>query len=154
MTRARRRRVAIALFVAFVVMPVAEIAVIIQVGQVIGPVWTVLLLVLDSLVGAWLVRREGRRAWDGLRTSIETGRMPARELADGVLVVLGGALMLSPGFVTDALGLVLVLPPTRPLFRRVVTAWAMRTVTVDVVGLRDAPRPGPDVVRGEVVDEG
>lgn len=152
----RSRRAAVLLFLAFVVMPILEIVVLIQVGQAIGPWWTILLLVLDSIVGAWLIKREGRKAWLALRERVETGRLPHRELADGVLVVLGGAFMLSPGFVTDLLGILLILPLTRPLFRGLLVSYAGRQV-VRRTGASyppgDGTRPGPSVVRGEVVDE-
>lgn len=152
----RSRRAAVLLFLAFVVMPILEIVVLIQVGQAIGPWWTILLLVLDSILGAWLIKREGRRAWQALRERLETGRLPHRELADGVLVVLGGAFMLSPGFVTDLLGILLILPLTRPLFRGLLVSYAGRQV-VRRAGAPYAPgddtRPGPTVVRGEVIDE-
>ncbi|WP_408899455.1 FxsA family protein [Nocardioides sp. R1-1] len=148
----RSRRAAVLLFLAFVVMPILEIVVLIQVGQAIGPWWTILLLVLDSIIGAWLIKREGRRAWQALRERLESGRMPARELADGVLVVLGGAFMLSPGFVTDALGILLILPVTRPLFRGLLMSYAGRQV-VRRAAPGDGARPGPTVVRGEVVDD-
>jgi UPF0716 protein FxsA len=148
----RRRITTAALFVAFVVVPLVEIYVLIQVGQVIGPWWTILLLILDSLLGSWLIKREGGRAWQALRTALQTGRMPARELADGALILVGGTLMLSPGFVTDALGILLILPFTRPVARRLLT----RMVAQRLVS-RNARRPGPgsggSVVRGEVVDE-
>jgi len=150
-----RRRTAALLVGLFVVMPIVELVVLIQVGQVIGPWWTILLLLLDSVLGAWLIKREGRRAWQALRDRLETGRMPARELADGALIVLGGALLLSPGFVTDVLGIVLIVPLTRPLFRRLLLAYAGRQV-VRRAGPRmpgNDTRPGPTVVRGEVVDE-
>ena len=158
MSRRRSRRAAVLLFLAFVVMPVLEIYVLIQVGQAIGPWWTILLLVLDSVLGAWLIKREGRRAWEALRTRIETGRMPHRELADGALVVLGGAFMLSPGFVTDALGILLILPVTRPVFRGLLTSYAVqqvarRTTTMPGGAPGNGTRPGPDVVQGEVVDD-
>ena len=146
-SRRGRRWVAI-LAIAFVVVPLLEIYVLIQVGQVIGLGWTILLLVADSIVGGWLIRREGVRAWQALRAASEQGRMPARELADGALIVLGGALMLSPGFVTDVLGLVLILPLTRPLFRRVLASYAASRATVYV-----SDRYGRTVIRGEVVDD-
>ena len=165
MSRRRGRRTAVLLFLAFVVMPVLEIYVLIQVGQVIGPWWTILLLVLDSVLGTWLIKREGRRAWHALREQLETGRMPHRELADGALIVLGGALMLSPGFVTDAFGVLLILPVTRPLFRRLLTSYAASRVSVGFAGPGfpgtpggpggpgNSTRPGPDVVQGEVVED-
>lgn len=151
----RRRRITAAILLAFLLVPIAEIYVLIQIGQVIGAWWTILLLVLDSIVGAWLIKREGRKAWLALRERIETGMLPARELADGVLIVLGGALMLSPGFVTDVFGILLILPVTRPLFRGLITTFAVRRVAGrpgSGTGHNDT-RPGPQVVQGEVIDE-
>lgn len=118
----------ILLFVAFIVIPLVELFVIQQVAAVItlGP--TILLLVADSLLGAWLVKREGRRAWDNLRDAFSSGGWPADEMAQGGLVIFGGALLLTPGFVTDILGLACVIPPTRrvmsSLLRRWTSAWA------------------------------
>jgi UPF0716 protein FxsA len=104
----------------FVVVPIVEIYVIIQVGQAIGAVPTILLLVVESLIGAWIVKREGRRAWEALRDTINAGAVPGRELIDASLVLVGGTLLLTPGFVTDVLGFFCVLPFTRPLARRLV----------------------------------
>ena len=140
------------LIVAFVVVPLVEIYVLIQVGQVIGPWWTILLLVLDSILGSWLIKLEGARAWRALRTALDDGRMPARELADAALILIGGTLMLSPGFVTDIFGILLILPFTRPVARRLLTQVVTRRLLAS-----NARRPGPgsggSVVRGEVVDE-
>ena len=118
---ARGRLIRLALVAAFIGVPLIEIYVLIQVGQVIGPWWTILLLIVDSLIGTWLIRREGGRAWQALRVALESGRMPARELADGALILVGGTLMLTPGFVTDGLGILLILPFTRPVARRQLT---------------------------------
>jgi len=145
----------------FIVVPLVEIYVIIQVGQAIGPWWTLLLLVLDSILGSWLIRHEGARAWRALRESIDSGRMPAKELADGALILIGGTLMLAPGFVTDGFGILMILPFTRPLFRRLLTGVvANRLVVLGPTGgtgpgTAQRPGPGPDgpVIRGEVVDE-
>jgi UPF0716 protein FxsA len=138
------------LFLAFLIVPIVEIYVLIQVGQVIGAWWTVLLLIADSIFGSWLLRREGVRAWRALQLALTEGRMPARELADAALIVFGGTLMITPGFVTDLFGLVAILPFTRPIARRLLTAAVARRLVV----VRDARRPGPpdEVVRGEVVD--
>jgi UPF0716 protein FxsA len=144
------------LFVAFVVVPLVEIYVVIQVGQAIGPWWTIGLLVLDSMIGAWLVKREGRRAWQSLRTALDSHRPPAKELADGALILIGGTLLLTPGFATDVVGFLLVLPFTRPLFRRALSAYVGSRLTVASVGrTRRGPGPtaGDTVVRGEVVEE-
>ena len=151
MTR-RRRWTRLALFLAFIVVPLVEIYVLIQVGQVIGPWWTILLLILDSLFGTWLIRREGGRAWLALRVALESGRMPARELADGALILVGGTLMLTPGFVTDAFGILLILPFTRPAARRMLTQLVSRRLLAGYT-TRPGPGPGGPVVRGEVVDD-
>ena len=130
---ARRGRWAWLLFVALVVVPLAEIYVLIQVGQVIGAWWTILLLVADSILGSWLIKREGARAWQALRDALSSGRMPARELADGGLI----------------------LPFTRPLARRLLTGLVARRLLGGTGGNVRRPGPGPEgpVVRGEVVDE-
>ena len=160
MATTRRRRVPLwILFVLFLVVPLLEIYVLIQVGQVIGPWWTILLLIADSIFGGWLIRREGRRAWRALNVALQSGRMPATELADGALILIGGTLMLTPGFVTDAFGVLMILPFTRPLFRRALAgAVSRRLVVVPGAGFPgNAPRPGAgsegSVVQGEVVDE-
>src|SRR3954453_9982628 len=92
MVRRRRRGLFLVMLALFVVVPLVEIYVIIQVGQAIGAWWTILLLVLDSIFGTWLIRHEGARAWEALRQALESGRMPASELADGGLILIGGAL--------------------------------------------------------------
>jgi UPF0716 protein FxsA len=152
------------LLLAFILVPVLEIYVIIQVGHAIGALPTVLLLLVDGLVGAAIVRREGAKAWGSLRESVASGRLPTREIADGACIVLGGALLLSPGFVTDVFGLFLVLPFTRPLARRFLArAMGRRIRVVSTAGPGRPPRdprgqrPGGgsagDVIEGEVVDE-
>jgi UPF0716 protein FxsA len=109
------------LLVAFVVVPIVEIWVIVQVGQAIGIVPTLVLLLADAVLGTWLFRREGRRAWTALREAIAAHRVPAKEVADGAVVVVGGALLLTPGVFTDVLGVLCLLPPTRAVLRRALT---------------------------------
>jgi UPF0716 protein FxsA len=106
------------LVLLFIVVPIVEIYVIIQVGQAIGALWTIALLVADSILGSVLMRAQGRAAWRRFNEAIAAGRVPAREVLDGVLVIFGGALLLTPGFVTDVFGLTFLLPPTRALIRR------------------------------------
>jgi len=107
------------LFVLFVVVPIAELYVIIQIGGAIGVLPTIALLILDSVLGAALMRSQGRAAWRRFNGAVAEGRIPGREVIDGALVIFGGALLLTPGFLTDALGLILLLPPTRALVRGV-----------------------------------
>ena len=118
------------LLLAFLAVPIVEIYVILQVGHLIGGWPTVALLVFESLLGAWIVRREGRRAWRALTATLQDGGIPDRELADAALVLVGGVLLLTPGFVTDVFGFLFVLPFTRPVVRRLLTAYAARRVRV------------------------
>ncbi|MFP5309552.1 MAG: FxsA family protein [Actinomycetes bacterium] len=125
------------LFVAFIAVPLVELFVIGQVADVIGLGWTILLLVADSLLGAVLVRNEGRRAWQAFRTALSNARWPGDEVAQGALVLVGGALLLTPGFVTDVLGLLLVAPPSRRVLSKVLRVrLGGPVVVVDGLGSR------------------
>jgi len=106
------------LAVLFVVVPIVELYFIIQVAHVIGGIETIALLVVESLIGAWLMKRQGMGALNRISRALDEHRMPGRELVDGVLILFAGALMLTPGFVTDVLGFLLLLPPTRAVVRR------------------------------------
>lgn len=119
---------------ALLVVPVVEIFVIIQVGQVIGAWPTVALLIFESALGAWLVKREGRRAWNALRTSLQTALMPGKELADAALVLIGGTLLLTPGFVTDVFGFFFILPFTRPIARRLLSGLVTKRLLASASG--------------------
>jgi UPF0716 protein FxsA len=103
--------------VLLICWPVAELYVAIQVAQAIGVLLTVVLLIAGWPLGMWLVRAEGRVAWRRLRAASATGRPPGREVLDGALILAGGSLFIVPGFITDFLGLLLLLPPTRALAR-------------------------------------
>jgi UPF0716 protein FxsA len=149
------------LFLALLLVPIVEIWVIVRVGQTIGAGPTILLLVLDGMVGAWLIRHEGRRAWQALMQTLSAGRMPTRELADGGLVLVGGTLLIAPGFLTDILGYLFVLPFTRPLVRGALVRYLAGRVRVVTPPGMSPPgaKPGPTrsdgrVVSGEVVDDG
>ena len=133
--------------VAFVVVPLAEVYLLVQLGQVIGPWWTILVLVAAGVLGSLLVRREGSRAWRALQAALSSHRMPATELADGALVLVGGTLLLTPGFLTDAVGLFCILPFTRPLARRalarvITRRLARRPPTVGPLGTLFGPVTG------------
>ena len=105
------------LILIFIVVPIVELYVIIQVGQAIGALWTIAILIADSLLGSALLRSQGRAAWRRFRAAVAEGRPPAREVIDGALIIFGGAFLITPGFVTDIIGVLLLLPPTRAVFR-------------------------------------
>ncbi len=152
--RGRRGRLVRRLLVVLLVLvPLVEVATIALVGRAIGGWPTVLLLLLTSVLGAWVIRKEGARAWRALREALSSGRMPARELADGALVLVGGVLLLVPGFVTDALGLLVILPWTRPFARIWLEAVVARRLFGSFGGGSGRPGDGPpDVVQGQIVD--
>jgi UPF0716 protein FxsA len=110
----------------FLALPIAEIYVIIQVGQAIGVIPTLFLLILDGFAGAALARSQGRNAWERFNRALAEGRVPAKETVDGAMIILGGALLLAPGFITDAFGFLLLIPPTRALLRSGVIRLARR----------------------------
>lgn len=121
------------LVILFIVVPIAELYVIIQVGEAIGVVPTLLLLLLDAILGSLLLRHQGRGAWRRFNEAIAQGRFPGKEVADGLLIVVGGTLLLAPGFITDIFGLLLLIPPTRAIARSVLKRFTIgRFMVVDV----------------------
>jgi UPF0716 protein FxsA len=158
------------LVLLFIIVPIAELYVIIQVGEAIG-VWpTLLLLFLDAIVGSWLLKHEGRAAWRRFNQALAEKRIPAAEVADGFLVILGGALLIAPGFITDIFGILFLIPPTRALARKVLYRLTVGRVAIvgfpvgSVGSFGTRPRSGPgaggakqgydyDVEAEEVPDE-
>jgi UPF0716 protein FxsA len=104
----------------FLIVPLIEIAILIQVGQVIGVGWTIVLLIAMSIAGGVLAKREGLAVWKRFRAALNRGELPSKEMVDGVLVLFGAALLLTPGFLSDFFGLILLVPPSRAAVRRLV----------------------------------
>ena len=145
------------LLLLFIVVPIAELAMIIQVGQSIGVWWTIAILVADSILGSLLMRSQGRAAWRRFNATAQSGRVPAREVIDGVLVIFGGAFLLTPGFITDIFGVLFLLPPTRALVRRLlVRRFADRMIVAAQTRASAWPPPAggrrPGDVDGTAVD--
>jgi UPF0716 protein FxsA len=134
----------LALLALFIVVPLAELYVILKVGDAIGALWTILLLAADSVLGSVLLRAQGRSVWRRFNEALAAGRMPHREVMDGVLVIFGGAFLITPGFLTDIIGLVLLLPPTRALIRRWLVRRGGRMFGLSVATGRRTPPPGQD----------
>lgn len=118
------------LILLFIALPILELLVIIEVARGIGIVATVALLFLTGVVGAMLLRSQGRTAWRRFNLALAEGRIPARETFEGTMIILGGALLLTPGFVTDVVGLALLVPPTRALVRRGLGVMASRRIAL------------------------
>jgi UPF0716 protein FxsA len=127
------------LLILFVVVPIAELYVIVQIAGEIGILPTLALLVIDSIVGTMLMKSQGRLAWRRFNDATAAGRIPAREVADGALIILGGAFLLTPGFLTDIIGFLLLIPPTRALFRKTVIGLFAKRNPITFVGVKAAP---------------
>ncbi len=143
----------VVLIIALIVVPLIELFVFVQVGQWIGYEYAIVLLLAFSVVGAYLVKREGLNAWRRAQAQLRAGEIPAAELVDGALILFAGALLLTPGFVTDLVGLLLLIPAMRFFPRR----WARNhrvtrtggAVYGRVVDVRGRPRSAPPIdVRG------
>jgi UPF0716 protein FxsA len=143
----------LALIALFLIVPFVELYIILEVvGPALGAPLTILLLAADSVIGALLFKSQGRSVWRRFNRTMAEGRVPHREVVDGVLVIFGGAFLITPGFLSDIAGVLLLLPPTRAVIRRLLIRRLGRRIVVaepqrryDVEGSAreydDAPRP-------------
>ena len=131
------------LFIAFIVVPVVEIFMITQVASQLGWATTIVLVIGVSLAGAWLVKREGLSVIRRVRDAASNGKLPTNELADGAMIFFASALMLTPGFITDFIGLALLLPPIRALLRPPVISFFSSRIEVRTQGFGGAAFGGP-----------
>ncbi len=134
------------LVILFIVVPIAELYVIIQVGEQIGVLPTLALLLADAILGSLLLRHQGRGAWRRFNEALAARRFPGKEVADGLLIVVGGTLLLAPGFLTDIVGLLLLIPPTRAIARGLLRRFTVGRFTV--VGMPGGGRTGPGPAPG------
>lgn len=137
----------LALLLIFIVVPIAELYVIYLVGDAIGILPTLALLAADSVLGSVLLKSQGRAVWRRFQAALSEGRMPHREVQDGVMVIFGGAFLITPGFISDVLGVLLLLPPTRAVIRRLAMRVLSRRMVIAVGGAGSArrrPRGGRD----------
>jgi UPF0716 protein FxsA len=129
----------LALIALFLVVPFLELYIILEVvGPALGAPLTILLLAADSVIGALLFKSQGRTVWRRFNRTMSEGRVPHREVVDGVLVIFGGAFLITPGFLSDIVGVLLLLPPTRAVIRRLLIRRLGRRVVAE-------PRRGYDV---------
>lgn len=126
--------------IGFVVLAIVEIVVFILIAKAIGLLWAILIALVTSAIGLWLLRREGARGWRRFRTAVNDGRPPGREGVDGVVGLLGALLLLTPGFLTDAVGLLLLAPPVRAAARAGVRRAAESRISPSVAGQVFGPR--------------
>ena len=141
---------AILLLAAFIGVPLVEIAVFIQVGGWIGLGWTLTLVVLTAVLGTWQLRAQGLATLLRAREQIDRGALPARELFDGACLLVAGALLLTPGFVTDATGFLLFLPPVRDLLRELLARYVRTSMETHI--FVDGAEVGPEGAQGPIID--
>lgn len=122
------------LVILFIVVPIAELYVIIKVGELIGVLPTLALLLADAVLGSMLLKHQGRGAWRRFNRALAERRFPGREVLDGALIVVGGTLLLTPGFLSDVVGVLLLLPPTRAIARRLLRRLTLGRFTVVNLG--------------------
>ena len=123
----------IRLLAAFILIPLVELYLLLQLAQVTSIPTTILVVIITGVIGSYLARREGLMAWFRFQSALSEGRMPSREIQDGLMIVFAAALLLTPGLLTDALGFTLLIPPGRELIRRFVLRRYMRRFKVQVV---------------------
>ncbi len=142
------------LFLIFLMVPILEIYLLIKVGGVIGALPTIALVVLTAVIGSAMLRHQGLAVLRQAQQSMDQGTLPARALLDGVFLVIGGALLLTPGFFTDAVGFVCLVPAGRDWLVRIALQRLERMqrdgrVQVHTAGGRDDSRSGPTTLEGE-----
>lgn len=155
-TRHRSGGPSVLLVVAFIVIPILELWLIAQVADLISWPVTIATLIVEAVVGAWLVKREGRSTWRRFREAVGSrNRVPATEVVDGALVLIGGTLLLTPGFLTDLVAFFFIVPPTRAIVNRFIRSRVRGRFGLGSMGggVRRAPRPAPaDPLDVEVVE--
>jgi len=139
----------------FLTVPIIEVWLMVSVGQRIGALPTIVILIAEVFIGAWLVRRAGAKAWAALNKALESGKLPGGEVLDAVMIMVGGFLVMLPGFFTDIFGLIFLLPFTRPIARGLLGLFIARRVarsgmSIDVMRARVER---DTVIRGETVPD-
>ncbi|QDT37788.1 FxsA family protein [Stratiformator vulcanicus] len=146
------------LFLLFTLVPILELALLIQVGTYIGPLPTVLIVLITGIAGAALAKREGLKTWARFQQEMGSGKPPAGPLADGAMILVAAALLVTPGVMTDVVGFSLLIPPVRTLLRKLFIHRLMKSMQVHVTSVnngqvhewsnRQAPRD-PDIIDAE-----
>lgn len=139
------------LILLFIVLPFVELTLLLRIGSEIGALNTIAIVVLTGIVGGYLAKREGLAVWQRFQSRLATGGMPTEELLDGVIVLIAGALLITPGVITDAIGLLGLFPPTRYLAKQQLRK-RFTVHTFGSTGFTPGPNPQPGPRPEEKVD--
>jgi UPF0716 protein FxsA len=140
------------LVVLLIAIPIFEVWLLIQVGQLIGPLPTIAILVAAAIGGAWLMRHQGGRAWKALNDAYSQGKVPTGQLADAALVLVGGVLLILPGLLSDVFGFLFLLPWTRPLARKLIAFFVARRMNRLGLPVARARADRANLIEGETVE--
>ncbi|MEM9080988.1 MAG: FxsA family protein [Verrucomicrobiota bacterium] len=144
------------LLLLFILVPIAELAIFLALGDRLGLVNTLIIIVLTAIIGAALTKSQGAKALHNFQKASTSGKLPAKELTDGLLILIAGAVLLTPGFLTDTIGFLLLIPPARAAIRKVFSAYLAKRITVSMNGVDLPPNPtapsDPPRVKGKVID--
>ena len=139
------------LILLLTIVPIVELALLIELGRATSTFFTIGVIILTGVVGAILARMQGLAVWRRIRAEMSRGQLPGDSLLDGAMILVAAALLVTPGLLTDATGFLLLAPPTRAVFRRVLKAWVKRRIAVTMQGgagsveyrpIHDEPPPG------------
>ena len=136
-----------------IAIPILEVWLLVQVGQQLGILPTVLILVAEAIVGVLLMRHEGARAWKALNDAFTRGKVPTGELADAALILVGGVLLMVPGFLTDIIGFVFLLRWTRPVARKIIAFFVARRINRLGIPVMRARLDTDNLIQGETVEQ-
>jgi UPF0716 protein FxsA len=136
-----------------VAIPILEVWLLVKVGQQLGLLPTVLILIAEAIIGALLMRHEGSRAWKALNDAFTQGKVPTGELADAALILVGGILLMLPGFLTDIIGFVFLLRWTRPVARKIIAFFVARRISRLGIPVMRARLDTENLIHGETVEQ-
>jgi UPF0716 protein FxsA len=141
------------LIVLLVAVPIFEVWLLIKVGQQLGLLPTILILIAEAIIGALLMRHEGSRAWKALNDAFTNGKVPTGELADAALILVGGVLLILPGFLTDVVGFLFLLRWTRPVARKIIAFFVARRINRLGIPVMRARFDTENLIEGESVEQ-
>lgn len=133
------------LLIFFIVLPLVELCLVLLLGQYLGIAWTIVFIIGTGILGTWLARTQGLSTYRRIQQELSQGRMPTDSLIDGALILVAGLLLITPGVLTDLVGIMLMIPPSRALFRRQLMAWFQRNFKIQTL-TTGGPRPSGDGV--------
>ena len=147
------------LFLLFTLIPMIELYLLWHLGSIFGPLTTISVVLLTGFVGAWLAKMQGWLTMFRIRSELASGKLPAEAMGDGVMLLVAGVLLITPGVITDVVGLSLLLPPVRIVVRKLLKHWFAKHVKIETNAsfwqsgaTTNAPPRNPNVVEGRVVD--